>query len=131
MKFVLDASATLAFIFPDERDDAAIRLAHRLRETQAIAPLIWRWEVQNAIITIERRGRLAADQTSALLDAVAELPVTLDTSEGSHVEIARRFNLSAYDALYLDLAFRRHLPLVTRDVRLRQAAHRLGVTTEN
>lgn len=129
MRFVLDASATLAFIFPDERDAAAIRLAEHVRAKEALVPHIWLWEVQNAIITVERRGRLTNDLASELLGAAAELPVVLDASEGAHVELARRFNLSAYDALYLDLAFRRHFPLATRDTRLIAAARILDIPT--
>ncbi|HVS46816.1 MAG TPA: type II toxin-antitoxin system VapC family toxin [Verrucomicrobiae bacterium] len=127
MSFVLDASATLAFIFPDERDEMAIRLVRRLRESRAVAPLIWRWEVQNAIVTVERRGRLTPDVATSLLRDVAGVPVDLDARDGGHVELSRRFALPIYDALYLDLAFRTHLPLATRDQKLIEAAGRLGV----
>ncbi|HVA27553.1 MAG TPA: type II toxin-antitoxin system VapC family toxin [Candidatus Baltobacteraceae bacterium] len=127
MSFVLDASATLAFVFPDERDEAAIELATRLEESGAVAPLIWRWEMQNVVIGAERRGRLTERKATTLLSDIDGLPVELDASEGAHVELARRYALSAYDALYLDLAFRKHLPLATRDARLLEAARRLGV----
>jgi predicted nucleic acid-binding protein len=40
---------------------------------------------------------------------------------------ARAFQLSAYDAVYLDLARRERLPLATLDDRLRNAAGRAGV----
>ncbi|MHB1550513.1 MAG: type II toxin-antitoxin system VapC family toxin [Vulcanimicrobiaceae bacterium] len=129
MSFVLDASAALAFIFPDERDEAALSIAHRLREESAIAPLIWKWEMQNAIVTVERRGRIAAELATSLLDDIASLPVTFDSGSGAQVEMARRFGISIYDALYLDLAFRRHLPLATRDERLSRAASTLDVPT--
>lgn len=127
MSFVLDASATLAFIFPDERDDAAVALAQRMRSTRVLAPPLWQWEVQNAIVAVERRGRITSDIATSLLNDVAELPVHIDASVGGHIELARRLNLSVYDALYLDLAFRKHVPLATRDLPLIAAAKRLGV----
>ncbi len=127
MSFVLDASAVLAFVFPDEPDDAAIRLAQRLRETTAFAPLIWKWEIQNAIIAVERRGRITPPLATSLLNDVAKLPIRLDASDGGHVDLARRFSLSAYDALYLALAFRKQVPLATRDQHLIEVAGRLGV----
>jgi predicted nucleic acid-binding protein len=40
---------------------------------------------------------------------------------------ARAFHLSAYDAVYLDLARRNRLPLATLDERLRLAAGQAGV----
>jgi predicted nucleic acid-binding protein len=127
VSFVLDASATLAFIFPDERDDAAIALAQRLRRDSASAPRIWRWEVQNAIVVAERRGRYAAESIIALLSSVDELPIKLETPEGEFVTtFARRFGISVYDALYLDLAFRKQIPLATRDNKLIAAAGILG-----
>lgn len=127
MKFILDASATLAFIFPDERDAMALTLASLVREGLAISPPLWNWEIANAIVTVERRGRLNGETASALLRAAAALPVQIDSGEGNSVELARRLGLSVYDALYLDLAFRRHLPLATRDKSLIQAAQMLKV----
>jgi len=41
--------------------------------------------------------------------------------------LARRHNLTAYDATYLDVALRRSLPLATRDRDLAAAAREAGV----
>lgn len=43
------------------------------------------------------------------------------------MDLARAYELSAYDAAYLELALRLGLPLATLDVRLRSAAERAGV----
>jgi predicted nucleic acid-binding protein len=40
---------------------------------------------------------------------------------------ARAFQISAYDAVYLDLARREKLPLATLDDRLRKAAAHAGI----
>ena len=40
---------------------------------------------------------------------------------------ARTYQLSAYDSVYLDLALRARLPLVTLDAALRKAAGKAGV----
>ena len=40
---------------------------------------------------------------------------------------ARAFQLTAYEAVYLDLARREHLPLTTLDKGLRTAAEKAGV----
>lgn len=125
--FVLDASATLAFIFPDERDANAIALARCLRSRRACAPTIWRWEVENAIVTAERAGRLPSERASALLEDVAALPVDVREPRAGYLAPARRFKLSVYDALYLELAARLRIPLVSRDRALRHAARQLGL----
>ncbi|MEX0978014.1 MAG: type II toxin-antitoxin system VapC family toxin, partial [Pirellulales bacterium] len=41
--------------------------------------------------------------------------------------ICRTHHLTSYDAVYLDLALRRQLPLATLDEPLRKAAKKLGV----
>jgi predicted nucleic acid-binding protein len=125
--FVLDASATLAFVFPDERDSTAVALARSLRTQKACAPTIWRWEVENAVVTAERAKRLTAGRATAILEDLAALPVELLRSQSGYIAHARRFRLSVYDALYLELAERMGIPLVTRDAALRRAARSLGV----
>ena len=125
--FVLDASATLAFVFPDERDANAVALARSLRTRRACAPTIWQWEVENAIVTAERAGRLTSERATALLEDLAALPIELRESRHGYLASARRFKLSVYDALYLELAQRLQLPLVSRDRALRHAARQLGL----
>jgi predicted nucleic acid-binding protein len=43
-------------------------------------------------------------------------------------ELAMRYQLSSYDAAYLELAIRYALPLATQDVQLKQAAIAAGIT---
>ena len=54
-------------------------------------------------------------------------PVALPEALGEITEAARRLDLTAYDAAYLQLAARRGLPLATIDERLRRAATVAGV----
>ena len=54
-------------------------------------------------------------------------PIELTTATGGVLEAARTYDLSAYDAAYLDLAAVRGLPLATVDDRLRAACARAGV----
>jgi predicted nucleic acid-binding protein len=89
--------------------------------------MIWRWKVENAIVTAERTGWLAPTRASSLLEDIAALPVELREPRDGYLASARRFKRSVCDALYLELAQRLHLPLVSRDQALRQAARRLGI----
>ena len=43
------------------------------------------------------------------------------------LELARQFELTIYDAAYIEVAHRRSMPLATLDVRLRQAAEIVGI----
>ena len=129
MRFVLDASATLAFAFPDERDDEARALVERVRTGGAIAPLLWAWEIENVVTGAVRQKRLSPVAARTLLAQLAALPVELDAGVafGAEITLAQRYRLTIYDALYLELAVRRNASLATRDRRLAQAARDLGL----
>jgi predicted nucleic acid-binding protein len=64
MAFVVDASAAVSWILPDE-NDATARAAHlRLLEgEQAVAPVQWWFEVRNVLLVAERRGRVTPEET--------------------------------------------------------------------
>jgi predicted nucleic acid-binding protein len=86
--------------------------------------------VANTAVVKERQGKLDADQVGRLLHAAAQLPVQIDHEADVFrvvSPIARRWQRSAYDALYLELAQRHELPLATLDSGLRQAAQGLGI----
>lgn len=80
----------------------------------------------------EKRGRIAAADTTARLELMLAFPIFV---EPMNIELswrvvrplARSEKLTTYDAAYLELAIRRGLPLATLDKELQSAAKRLGV----
>lgn len=61
---------------------------------------------------------------------LAGLPINIDTTAPSPaliLDLALRYDLTSYDALYLDLALRRSLPIATQDCALANAALVAGV----
>jgi predicted nucleic acid-binding protein len=130
--FVVDASVALAWCFSDETSELADHVLERLERDEALAPASWPLEVANGLRTVERRGRLDLADLSHLRELLVSLPVEveavpLDAALGEVTEIARRLDLTAYDAAYLALAARRGLALATVDDRLRRACERAGV----
>lgn len=126
MTFVLDASIALGWTFDDEDADESLPWLDRLERGRANVPSIFWFEVANALLAAERRGRLArpAEDTLGL---IASLPIDISPTDGpadavSLAALARRHGLSAYDAAYLSLAMRSASPLATRDASLRRAA---------
>ena len=129
---VIDASVALAWCFADEESVAADRALDRVGTDGAVAPAIWPLEVANGVCSAERRGRITLADASRLRELLASLPVEVEpidvsTALGEVSELARRFDLSAYDAAYLALAARRGLPLATADQRLARTARLAGV----
>jgi len=72
----------------------------------------------------ERRNRLSEAQTTSFLKYIGELPVEVDRDpdDGVVLSLARAYRLSVYDAVYLELAQRKGLPLATLDNALMAAA---------
>ena len=67
--------------------------------------------------------------TAAALNLFQELPLRFDSQPDSNttLQLAREHRLSVYDAVYLELAIRRRLPLLTFDAELAEAAKRMNV----
>jgi predicted nucleic acid-binding protein len=131
LAFVLDASVTLNWAFPDEDHPAALRAEQLLQSSEgsALVPSLWWYEVRNILIVNERRGRTTPLKTTGFLKAISELSIVTDFSqdESSVLEITRQFRLTVYDAAYLALAMRERIPLATLDQALQKAAQAAGV----
>lgn len=107
-------------------------MAEEVSRKGAIVPVLFRWEVQNALIVAERKGRLSraiVEARCADLDALKLLvdAQSASASFGTGLDLARQLSLSAYDAAYLELAVRHREPLMTRDERLAKAAESFGL----
>lgn len=125
---VVDASALVAWVMPDEvgSDLDTLMAAHE----QILAPTLLWVELRNILIVSERRGRLPVGMADQIADAVDALGITLVAPGSSAVvmDLARRHRLSAYDALYLELALREGAALASLDQALNAAAVAEGVT---
>ena len=130
--FVVDSSLALTWLFPDEATAATQALLFRLDRETAVVPAWWYVELTNVIALAERRGRITTAQTSAFIADLAHLDIEVDNDGPAraftHVlPLCRAAQLTSYDALYLELAMRRQLPLATLDGPLRKAAKKMGV----
>jgi predicted nucleic acid-binding protein len=132
VSLVLDSSATLAWIYSDEATEPISRLFQAVADDGAVVPALWRLEIANSLTVALRRGRIDANFRRAALTDLALLDITTDSYTDVHVwgetlHLADRFQLTVYDAAYLELAQRRTLPLATLDSELSTAANALGL----
>jgi predicted nucleic acid-binding protein len=129
---VLDVSVAATWFLSDERSSAADALLDRVAARGAIVPALFRWEIENVLLSAERASRLTAEDVDAALESLRDLPITLEYPEarlfpGNEVGLARHYGLTAYDAAYLALAANRRLPIATLDSELARAARDLGI----
>ena len=99
-------------------DALADRAMQRTIDQGAVVPGIWWYELRNALVVNERRGRIGAEDVRASLADLAEMRISLDTDHdgGVVLDLARRHGLSVYDAAYLEVAARRGLPIASLDL---------------
>lgn len=132
MPFVLDCSMMMAWTFPDEATKQSAVLRDSLLEDYALVPTLWPIEVANVLLVATRRKRMRESDWPKLLADLTALPIEVDdeTSERAltdSLQVARRYDLSAYDAVYLELALRRKLPMATLDKGFKRVCRRAGV----
>ena len=130
MSFVLDASVTASWCFPDETSAVANRAFVRIGEEPAAVPAHWWFELRNVLLVGERRGRLDAAQIRRFLRLLAGLDIQTDPApnETSVFQLARRHRLTIYDAAYLELAVR-HGAIASLDNALVRASEMEGIET--
>ena len=133
MTLVLDSSVTVAWFFRDEQTDAVRGVLGTVSQSGAVVPSLWRIEVANALQMSIRRGRIDARYRDASIADLAVMDIVIDAESDQHVwrttlNLADRFRLTIYNAVYLELAQRLTLPLASLDRQLRRAASALGLS---
>ena len=131
--FVLDCSVAAAWFFEDEFNQytKSVRDLILEKNTTAVVPAIWSAEVANVLFHAERRKRITAQRVDHALHILSQLPIESDylplSNMGHVLHLCRKFDLNAYDALYLELALRRNSPLASQDRKLKTSALAAGV----
>jgi predicted nucleic acid-binding protein len=122
-----------AWLFVEERNDRNRGLLESLRASStALVPALWGFEIANLVWTARRRGRVSETQASSYIRLLKMLPIEVEFEPLARVfdsvsSLAVRYDITVYDASYLDLAIRDSLPLATLDTELARAAHQAGV----
>jgi predicted nucleic acid-binding protein len=106
MKFVLDASMALAWLFEREKAneaECADRALLAMELAEVLVPHLWHIEIANALLVGERRRVVTEAQVIDYLGRLSRLPIlTDDTPPASRrdmvMALAREHGLSAYDA---------------------------------
>jgi predicted nucleic acid-binding protein len=129
---VIDAALTLSWYFEDETTSATEAILDRVSDAGAVVHDLWRLEVANAFQAAVWRQRISPAYRDRSLAELALLPITIDADSGTYawtttLELAECFDLTIYEATYLELARRHSLPLATLNMTLRQAAAALDV----
>ena len=134
--FVLDNSISMHWLMEtDKASDQkyAEEVLKSLLDSDALVPNLWHLEVVNVLVNSEKRKQIDAGEIERFISQLEKLPIHVDplTSHQSFnrtMALCRIYNLSSYDAAYLELAIREGLPIATLDKDLRKAAKKADVS---
>ena len=135
MVYVLDCSYCAALFLPDERSAMAARKIETITENDEIhIPQLWWYEMSNVLTVAVRRNRIKPRDVADIIGLFAEYGFLTDAACGERYaerlfELARMYELSAYDAAYLELAIRLKAVLGSIDDKLLRAAKKAGLAS--
>lgn len=132
--FVADASVALGWVHPAQATKQTAAMLDAIAVGSALeVPALWPLEVANALTVLVRRRKLTESERRTGLGWLRGLPLRIDHEMAALAfsrlsELASAYQVSVYDATYLELAQRRRLALACKDGPLREAAKQAGVS---
>ena len=135
---VLDASTAISWCLEETQTPYANAVLNSISDGAAVhVPHIWPLEVTNALVKAMRRREITREELFQYVRQLAFLPVQVDLDQvfertfNEVLALALRYQLTSYDAAYLELAHRRGFPLAASDGNLLQAARAIKVAIFN
>jgi len=134
MVYVFDASFVGALIIPDERNPHVNKLSAKIKsEDEKHAPQLLWYEISNIFKNLLRRKRYTFDEVKKLFPLLSAINLNCDFETGPDyseklLRLCNDYNISSYDAAYLELAGRKKAALCTLDENLITVAKNYGVT---
>ena len=137
MVYVFDASFVGAIIIPDEYNPRIKEVQAGIgeEETVLVPQLLW-YEISNILNKLIRSKRYTLDDVIQFIPLLAAIRLETDSEAGPRysqklLRLCDTYNLSSYDASYLELAERKEAVLCTLDAALEDAAQKRGVAVLN
>jgi predicted nucleic acid-binding protein len=132
--YVLDCSFCASLLLPDEETEEYKKKIETISDSdEVVVPHLWWYEISNTLKNQIRRKRLEFNAAIELIPDFSSLIDATDFVFGTEyseklLSLAKDYNLSAYDAAYLELVLRKQAILGTLDDDLQAAAKLCGVT---
>ena len=133
--FVLDNSVSMRWLLASEKasdQKYSVNVLESMRNVDALTPNLWHLEAINVLIGAEKRGEVSLGEIERFISQLENLPIHVDPLTAHQafsrtLALSRAYNISSYDASYLELAMREGLPLASLDKKLVKAAKKADV----
>lgn len=137
MNLIVDCSFIMSSVLPDENKENIKNIYQQIVENKykIYAPVIFYLECTNVLTLALKRNRIIEEQFIEYLSLLSLLPINIDkfsaTSEALYTisNLARKYNLTTYDASYLEVALRMEAAIATLDNNLINVSKALNITT--
>lgn len=133
MDYVVDCSFTSALFLPDESSEIARNFFLKIQPNDVVmAPFLWWYETNNVLNIALKRKRLNHSDTGNILRLLEQLKIVIDYSIGADLSdeiiyLSQLYNLSSYDAVYIELAKRKNAHLMSFDTDIISSAKKIGL----
>jgi predicted nucleic acid-binding protein len=135
MTYVIDSSFGAAHSLPDEQNDDIDSFFDNLTDQDILSvPQLFWYEISNIFKKTVMRNRIESEDVPLMLEDIGNLNLVTDAISGSNYSttlftLAREYNLTCYDAAYLELAIRTEAVVGTLDNELKEACIKAGLQT--
>jgi len=133
MIYVFDSSFVGSLIIPDENNLRVDKIRASIEEKEEVfAPMLLWYEIANIFKNLIRRKRYTVNEVLQFFPLLESIRITCDFETGiayseKLLRLCNDYNISSYDAAYLELAGRRKAVLCTLDKNLLAVAEKYGV----
>ena len=125
MEILLDASALLAVILNEPNKNKVIKLT---KNSTLLSPEVISFEIGNALISLYKRKKITEEKLLEAYKTYISIPIrNIKIDIQKALKIACRYKIYAYDAYYLEIAYRMKLPLITFDELMKKVGKDLKV----
>ena len=120
MNILIDASALMPILINEPEKQFIVDIT---KNCELLVPAVLPYEIGNALTRLKKRKILNEKQIIAAYKDFEKIPLRLlEADIENALKIACKYNIFAYDAYYLEAAYRLNLPLLTLDNAMKKIA---------
>ena len=133
MIYVFDAPFIGASIIPDDKNPGVDKARSDIGEEEEIlVPQLFWYEIASIFSNVIRQKRFTSDEVTQFFPRLAAIRLETDSETGTAYSrkllcLCNDYQLSSYDAAYLELADRKNAILCTLDKAMQTAAKKYGI----
>ena len=125
MDILLDACAIMAVILNEPNRGKVVKLT---ANATLLSPEIISFEIGNALINLFKKRKITEGKLLEAYKAYVSIPIrNIKVDIEKALKIACKYKIYAYDAYYLETAYRLKLPLITFDEIMKKAGLNMGI----